>query len=174
MEGTKAPSMAGPSELRGFYYSYGVPGQKERYLKTTERIADYVALTYNKKLFQLVTEREDAEFTPPTDPGMEATPGQIEVYKMEMKEYREDKKSYAEDKAKVFQIIIGQCNSAMKSKVKGLPEFSDLRDQDDVATLLTRMKDLVYSTASDQYMSSGLCKPIWGIYWPWGKATKNL
>jgi hypothetical protein len=151
MEGSNESGTGGIIDLTGYYYTYGVPGQKERYLKTTERIAEYVALKYTKELAQLVTDKEEAEFKEPEDPGANATPGQIEVYKMEMKEYREDVKTYKRDKAKVFQLIMAQCNAAMKSKVKGLSEFSDLHEQDDVATLLTRMKELVYSTDSDQY-----------------------
>jgi hypothetical protein len=150
-EGNKSSNTAGIIDLKGYYYTYGVPGQKVHYMKTTERIAEYAALNFNKELTQLITDKEEAEFVEPEDPGMNATPGQLEVYKMEMKEYREDKKEYKRDKAKVFQIIIGQCNAAMKNKVKGLPEFSDLNDEDDVATLLIRMKELVYSTDSDQY-----------------------
>jgi hypothetical protein len=112
---TTASSTAGLISLKGYYYTYGVSDQKERYLKTTERIADYVALEYNKKLSQLVTDKEVAEFDEPKDPGADATPGQIKVYKTEMKEYKEDIKEYKRDKAKVFHIIMGQCSVPMKN-----------------------------------------------------------
>ena len=62
-EGTTASSTAGLISLKGYYYTYGVPDQKERSFEDHCRGSLTMSLLeYNKKLSQLVTDKEEAEF----------------------------------------------------------------------------------------------------------------
>jgi Zinc knuckle len=136
---------------KGYVYTYGIPGQTDRYIKTTKAIAEQVGKTYGKEMWRLVNDREETEFEEPKDPGDAATKGQLEKYKMLLKAHIDEMKEYKKQKAKVFRIIMGQCSPTMKNKIENLPDYEELEDDDDVVKLLTKMRELVYSTENVQY-----------------------
>jgi hypothetical protein len=74
----------GIEELKGFYYVYGKATQAQVYHKTTRAIADYAAqnITSGKEMYRLILDGTETTFSDPEDPGKEATPGQVAVYKM--------------------------------------------------------------------------------------------
>ena len=59
-------------------YTYGVEGQQERYLAVTKAIAEYAAVKHSKELWTLITEKTEASFTEPPDPGDTVTRAQLE------------------------------------------------------------------------------------------------
>ncbi len=141
----------GIEELRGSVYQYGTQTQAERYLKTTKAIAEYVGKEHGKEMWKLINDKEETEFEEPAEPKEDASKASMEKYKMLLKMNIEDEKRYKRQKAKVFRIIMGQCQSAMRNKVESLPEYSDLEKEDDVIGLLTKMEELAYSTDNVQY-----------------------
>ena len=102
-------------------------------------------------MWSLVHERKDFVSEEPKDPGAEATPAQLKKYEIDYKEWQKDNKQHKKDKAKVFRIIMGQCLTAMKNKLEGLQEYKEYEKQHDVAGLLSKMRDLVYTTDGVQY-----------------------
>ena len=48
----------GTEELKGHVNRYGVPGQAERYMKTTKAVAEYVGRVYGKDMWKLVHEKQ--------------------------------------------------------------------------------------------------------------------
>jgi hypothetical protein len=47
---------------------------------------------------------------------------------------------YEEEKAKVFAIILGQCDETMQNKVEGHSKFAQMEQDCDVAALLEVIK----------------------------------
>ena len=141
----------GLEPLKGNVFSYGTLDQSERFIKTSKVIAEYVGTEYRKEMWTLVSKKEETTFKEPVDPGKDATKGQLEKYKMELKAMMDDEKKYKKEKAKVFRIVMGQCLAAMKNKVESLPEYPKLEENDDVIELLAKMEGLVYSTDNVQY-----------------------
>lgn len=143
--------VVGLEELRGNVYSFGTLDQSERYVRTTKLLAEYVGTEFGKEMWTLVSKKLETTFTEPVDPGTDATKGQLEKYKMQLQEVMRDEKRYKKEKAKVFRIVMGQCLSAMRNKLEGLPEYATLEENDDVIGLLGKLSELVYSTEHVQY-----------------------
>jgi Zinc knuckle len=162
-KGTKSFEKSGVGDLGGKVFTYGVAGQKERYMSTTRAIADYVGRTYGKEMWKLVQEREETKFEEPDDPGDQATKAALEKYKMLLKMSLDDMKQYKQNKAKVFRIVMGQCVTVMRNKIEGLSDYQDLVDKDDVIGLLNKIRELVYSMENVQYE-----------YWTMQASIKNL
>jgi hypothetical protein len=141
----------GNPELGGHVYTFGVPGQAEKYRKTTEAIAEHVGQKMMNEMWALVQNGKEAEFPEPEDPGDKPTAAQMEKYKMQLRMSFDKADKYKSEKAKVFRLIIGQCVPAMKHKIEGDQKYSDLMEANDVSGLLQFMKELVYSTHSTQY-----------------------
>ena len=53
-KGSKFQGRVGLEDLKGNVYSYGVPGQAERYVRTTKAVAEYVALTYGEEMHVVI------------------------------------------------------------------------------------------------------------------------
>ena len=150
---------AGPhgkvAELGDNVYVFGTKNQADKYVKTTEAIAEYVGREYNKAMRLLVKGTE----TEPEEPRMprkavekkDENPFVMEKYKTDYGRYLKQKDLYQENKAKVFVIIKGQCSLGMKTKVEGLAEYDKLESDDDVIGLLKLLKDLAFSTLNAHY-----------------------
>jgi len=141
----------GLPELKGLVYTYGVPGQAVRYMKTTEAVAEYVGTNFSKELWNLVLNKEEAKFDEPDPPDDKASKAVMKRYEMKLKRAFDKEEQYEQDKSKVFRIIMGQCAVTMKNKVESSSGFSELEKKDDVIGLLKRLKDLAYTTDNVQY-----------------------
>jgi hypothetical protein len=144
----------GIEELRGHYYIYyGRHYQAMMYHKTTRKIADYVAqeIKSGKEMYRLIMDGQETTYKDPEDPGKDATPGQVAVYKMLYEEVRKDRLQYANDKSKVFRLIVGQCTTAMRQKLEADPDYKDIENKSNVVALLKQLKQIVYSTEQGQH-----------------------
>ena len=143
----------GIEELRGHYYVYGQADQALRFHATTKAIAEYAAqnMKMGKEMWKLIKEGKETTFNDPEDPGADATPGQIAVYKGLFFEARQDRVNYYDDKFKVFRLIVGQCNHVMRSKVETHPEYKTMEEKSQVVELLKVMGQLVNSVERGQH-----------------------
>jgi len=144
-------SELGFEEFKRAQYTFGVPGQANKYNRTTKAIAEYAKITYGKEMWKLVNESVETTFTEPPEPNEKATRAQMEKYKMKLGRCLDDEKKYNNNKTKIFGIIMGKCHVAMRNKVESLPDFKTLEEADDVVELLKRLKELAYSTDKNQY-----------------------
>lgn len=133
-------------------YSYGTHDQVSRFTSTTKDIAAHVGTTYKqgKEMWTLLVDNEEAVFQEPTAPKETDRPA-MEKYKMLLGRWMDDEKDYRRDKARVFRVIVTQSTTAMKNKIENLPDYKRMEKDDDVAALLQKMKQLVYSTDKAQY-----------------------
>lgn len=141
----------GLDDLKKAQYTYGIPGQSNKFTKTTKTIAEYARIAYGKEMWTLVLEGTETTFQEPPEPKKEATSSEMVKYKMLLQRSWDDEKRYKQNKAKMFGIIMGKCHAAMKNKVETLEDFKTMEADDDVVTLLIRMKELAFSTDSNQY-----------------------
>ena len=153
--GGKTPKIGieeiGLDDLRRAMYTYGIPGQSNRYTRSTKTIADCAKIAYGKEMWTLVKELKETTFEDPIDPGEKATKAEVEKYKMLLQKTSNNEDKYKKDKAAVFGIIMGRCHQAMRSKVEALPEFEQMEKDDDVILLLKSLKELAFSTENSQY-----------------------
>jgi hypothetical protein len=140
-------------ELRGYVFTFGVPGQQARYAKTKKAIAEYIGMTSDcgQDLYTAIMEGVEPEFVEPEDPGKSATKGQLQRYDILLKKVLAKEERYNIEKAKLFRLIIGQCSQAMRNKVGALPDYKTLQKSVDFVKLLKRMKELVDGTDHTQY-----------------------
>jgi hypothetical protein len=123
---------SGNPELGGHVYTFGVPGQADKYRKTTEAIAEYVGQKMMNQMWALVQKGKEANFPEPKDPGDKPTVAQMEKYKMQLRMSLDKADKYQSEKAKVFRLIIGQCVPAMKHKIEGDTKYPALVEASDV------------------------------------------
>ena len=140
----------GLEALRGKTYTFGIPGHAERYNKTTKEIAEYAGKALSKKMWKLIHDKEEAQFTEPVEPAEDASHGTWKKYELRLKMMLDEEKQYQEDKAKVFRIIMGQCTVPMRNKIEHLADYESLEEDDDVVGLLGKMKELAHSTEDTQ------------------------
>ncbi len=132
---------------------YGLEGagkQADQYNKTTQAIAEHVGREYGHSLKMLVLKGREPTFDKPVYP----TSGSAEEKAIWSKEYdRLIKKTekYEEDKAKVFNLILGQCEKPMKNRVEAVEEYEDIEDGSDVVKLLQSIKEIAYQSSDKKY-----------------------
>jgi hypothetical protein len=116
-----------------------VPGQAEKYLRTTRAIAEYVGTAYGKEMWTLIDKKEEAKFVEPDPPDDLDDRAEMKKFEMKLKRVLDKQDKYLENKAKVFQIIMGQCVQTMKGMVERADGFGDLEEKDDVIGLLGKI-----------------------------------
>ena len=145
------PYHVGIEELRGNVYTYGTRNQSDRFLKTTRAIAEFAGSKFGKDMFKLVRDREETTISLPEEPADSASKAKIETYKIKYSKKVDEQRDYKRNKEKLFRIIMGQCVPAMRNKIKKMPTFKTIEDDDDVAALLGLLQDVAYSTDSTGY-----------------------
>lgn len=158
-------------ELGELVYKIGTSDQSDLFIRTTEAIADYVAVEYSWEQRILVKLKKEAVFTKPTYPTATASvstraraaavgetekstetvdSAQIIEYKAELEIYHRKLEKYQNDKAKVFVIILGQCTLGVKSWLENGHGLAELEANRDVLGLLKKLEEMAFSTGGDQ------------------------
>jgi hypothetical protein len=138
-------------ELGSNVYVSDVNGATDKFVKTTEAIADYVGRVLGKPMCDLVNGIDK----PPTEPelptntkkeGPEAT-----EWDRNYSHYLHQRELYNLIKGKVFMIILGQCTLAVKNRLKSLgTDYTELQLNDDVLGLLTTIRNIALANANIQ------------------------
>ena len=121
---SKKPATSGikeHSELHGKWFVLGVDQQETKYEQTRSDLADYAGKYISKEMWELVRDGVETTFKKPGYPKDDASPGQMEEYRILLKDHLQDKKQYNKEKAQMFCIIIGQSSKLMRGKVDGGP-----------------------------------------------------
>ena len=140
-------------ELGKHVYVCEVQGANNKFIKTTEKIADYVGRELGKPMSDLVTGKDN----PPKEP--EALPASVKKDSHESRKWDKDydhylrqKDIYELNKGKVFVIIKGQCTLAVKNKLNSLgAEYAQLEQDIDVIGLLKAIRNIALENAEIQF-----------------------
>jgi hypothetical protein len=142
-------------ELGEHIYVVNTKNQAEKYLRTTEKIAQYAGLHVSKEMRILVLYGESKiTITKPEQPkkaDVDKQLGRMEEYKIELSAYQRKVDKIEDDKAKLFVIILGQCTKRVKLKLKADDEFASLESKYDVDGLLKRLRIMAFSTGATQH-----------------------
>jgi hypothetical protein len=142
-------------ELGEHIYVVNTKNQAEKYLRTTEKIAQYAGLHVSKEMRILVLYGESKiTITKPEQPkkaDVDKQLGRMEEYKIELSAYQRKVDKIEDDKAKLFVIILGQCTERVKLKLKADDEFASLESKYDVDGLLKKLRIMAFSTGATQH-----------------------
>ena len=138
-------------ELGRNVHCYGRRHQAEFFTKTTEAIGDYVGREYSKDMRNLVIDGVELSLSMPPEPPGQTNQYKIEKCKEDVKRYYCKSDKYKEQKAKVFTVIRGQCSLSMKNKLESDKDYKTWVKNDDVTSLLKKIKELTYSTTEVRY-----------------------
>ncbi len=153
----KKPAMAtakhGIAELAGSVYRLALVGmQVDKYTKTTKAIAEYVGHEFGQEMRVLVMDGKD---DPPKEPeyptGSGVTDKDKAIWDKKYDLFVKKQDRYKTDKAKVFSIVLGQCEKAMKHQVESATNYKTLEDATDVAGLLKIIKNVAYDANDKKY-----------------------
>jgi Zinc knuckle len=147
-------------ELGSFVYKFNTRDQADMYLRTTQKIAQFVGVQYGREMKMLVKRGFEPAFTEPSeeDPitGQKWKGTAMERYKSELAEYQRSMRVYKKNKGMVFSIILGQCTEVVKSKLDLDAEFDELENTDDVVGFLKKLRTMTFS-------SEGIQHPYWSL-----------
>ena len=122
-----------------------------KYLRTTEKIAEYAGLHISKEMrIVMITGKEEAITTPdkPSKKDIKNNPANMEVFKSELASSQQKKDKYEDDKAKLFVVILGQCSERVKHKLKSDDEFPTMHKEYNVVKLLKKLRVMIFSMGS--------------------------
>jgi len=145
-------------------YVSDVSGATDKFVKTTEAIADYVGRVLGKPMCDLVNGSDK----PPVEPELPNTTKkdgpEARKWDRDYSHYLNQHELYKLNKGKVFVIILGQCTLAVKNKLKSLGTgYEQLQSNADVLGLLTAIRNVALANAEIQ-------NPYWGA----ARALKRL
>lgn len=146
-------------------YVSDVSGATDKFVKTTEAIADYVGREFGKPMCDLVNGIDK----PPVEPELPNSNArkdgpEARKWDRDYSHYLNKHELYQLNKGKVFVIILGQCTLAVKNKLKSLGTgYEQLQSNADVLGLLTAIRNVALANAEIQ-------NPYWGA----AQALKRL
>ena len=138
------------AELKSERYSIADVGkQANQYSKTTKAISEYAGRVYGLEMKMLVLGYE----TVPKEPEYPTTETDKTkaIWSKEYDMFMKKKDKYRDYKAKVFTIIIGQCDPSMRNKIEHFKGFSKAETTCDVIELLRIIKDIAFDANEKKY-----------------------
>jgi hypothetical protein len=143
----------GITELGDAVYQLAAVGkQAAKYTKTTKAIAEYVGREYGYEMRALVLSGKDE---PPVEPkypeGSKPSEREKAVWSKHYDLYLKKLDRYQTDKAKVFTIVLGQCEKAMKHRIECFSGYESLEKSSDVAGLLAVIKKEAFDANDKKY-----------------------
>ena len=132
-------------------YKSNAKDSADKYLRTTEGIADYMGRKNGKDMQMLVQNHTtEKNITGPRAPRKkDATPGLLEKYNTELNNYHKNKKEYEDHKLKIFAVILGQCTPMVRSKLESNNSFSTLEKDNNVVGLLTELRKMAFMISGE-------------------------
>ena len=130
-------------EMNGHVFQcYEETSKRNQFEKTVEELGRYAAtyLPYAKDIKMMLKSLREVVFPQPVDPPFSATRTTIRIWEKEVDLFMERKESYSENEWTIYAVIMGQCSSSLKTKLKGLDNFDTWDASHDVVKLLTKIK----------------------------------
>ena len=152
---TESKASEGISALKNHIYTIAAIGkQADQYTKTTKAIGDYAGRVYGHDMKMLVTTGKDNAPKEPTYPaGTKPSDKDKAIWGKKYDHYLREEAKYKDNKAKVFNIILSQCDKAMRNRVEATADFESHEQTNDVAGLLRSIKDIAFDSNEKKYPS---------------------
>ena len=150
----RSRALGATRELGEHVYVLNKKVQAEKYIRTTEKIAQYAGLNIGKEMRYVVMYHKEYTFTEPEYPTkdeVKATPGRMEKFKVELSAHQTKMDKYDNDKAQLYVVILGQCTEKVKLKLKADPKFEDMEKDYDVVGFLKLLRIIMFSTTGVQH-----------------------
>jgi hypothetical protein len=121
------------------------------FAETTRAIGEYVGKEFGHEMKLLVTQGKETSFSVPDLPD-KATKQQELMWGKDYDLYLKKKNQYAEQKAKVFTIVLGQCDETMRNRVETqCATFQQHEEECNVVALLDVIKECAFNSNDKQY-----------------------
>jgi hypothetical protein len=151
---SKEQPVLGAMEAFGsLIYKVNTQDQAEMYVRTTEKLSEYVLTTYGKDMRNLVKYTTERKFTEPEFPSrvLRETDRLHEVkYKESLAKYHRELDTYNDQKTKVFGVILGQCSPMVKDRLAKNSAFAKVEMDSDVIALIKMLQEMAFSTLGHQ------------------------
>ena len=145
-------------ELKGHVYDYtgGSAHNSEQFIKTTEKIENYVGRKYSKFTSELTEAVRKVKLDDPPDVPDPTSTGAVEVekWKRELRVVEDKKQAYSDFRAGLYSVIMGQCTLSMRERVQSHKDYSTA--QGDGIALLGIIKNVMHSVEEKMYMAESL------------------
>jgi len=141
------------AELKGKEYSMAAGtkgGQADKYTQVTRAIGDYVGRVFGREMKILVINGKETTHEEPEYPKND-NKGDVAMWSKKYDQYTADAKAYKKNKEKVFVIVIGQCDKAMRNRIESLEEHEEMEEKSDVIKLLRMIKDVAFDSNDRKY-----------------------
>ena len=149
MSSEKNDEHEGISTLKKHVYTISVAGkQADVYDKTTKAIGVGRVYGHEMKRLEILGKDEPPEEPEYPEKGNEATKA---IWSKRYDLYLRKADRYNEQKAKVFTIILGQCEKAMKARVETTTDYKKADHNNDVKALMLIVKDIAYDSNEKKY-----------------------
>ena len=87
----------------------------------------------------------------PEYPDGETTKKDEAIWSKKYNAYLREAKIYRTQKSKVFNVIVGQCDKAMRNRIEAMSEYESVESGCDIVALLRMIKDICFDANERKY-----------------------
>jgi hypothetical protein len=133
--------------------THDIVAGKDTFLKTTREIAEYVGRTFDDAgEFQTgLVEMSLPELIEPAEPSKEASFGQVEKWKIAIKQHENQVASRKKNTERVDALVLGQCSQALSNRLEAADEWSAINSASDVIKLLGLIQKCMMQRETRRY-----------------------
>jgi hypothetical protein len=138
-----------------------VNGATDKFVKTTEAIADYVGRELGKPMCDLVNGIDKPPVEPELPTSTKKDGPEARKWDCDYSHYLHQRELYNLNKGKVFMIILGQCTLAVENRLKCLgTDYTELQLNNEVLGLLTAIRNIALANANIQNPYRGAAQAL--------------
>ncbi len=152
-------------ELKEHVYTVGNANSADKYVKTTERIVNYIQTNYEEG-----QDVKDALVTLEPLDFEDARPGGVNeedldfidrmILQQEVKDYVTRIRKYNDNMNKAYGLILGQCTQGVKNKLEARRDWQTLEEEHSPIDLLKAIKEITQDYQDSRYPIASIYKSL--------------
>lgn len=129
--------------MKGYIYDCSHEDHADQFFRTTEAIADYIALTCKSgyDIHTTIMTMTEKVWEEPSDPCDDASYCTMCLWEAEAERYVERKQRYQQNKAIAYSTILAQCSRHMAIMVEGCSNHERVAETRDIIGLLENIRN---------------------------------
>ena len=122
----------------------------DKHAKTTRAIAEYVGKKFGHEMMILVLHQEETVYTVPVLTENASRQDEL-MWSKDYDLYLKKKNQYDQDKARVFMIVLGQCDETIKNRIEADAKYDNVVKESNVAVLIRMIKQSAFDSHGKEY-----------------------
>ena len=161
--------------LEEVYFKAGDGSDAVLYTTVKTTLARHIGATWTggPTISRAIESLVEPTFNEPREPGSEASLGQIEKYKLDLRKWNQNYNEYKTNKEKAFDFILNHTETTLEDRLKALTTWKSTNTTKDVIQLLKDIRDITHKHDETRQGSMAYVEDMIALFTTYQRPTES-